>query len=254
MLFKPSYLRYGCVDSTNNLAMQFAKKGAAEGTVITALMQTSGKGRRGRAWWDCIGKSLLMSIIVRPDIDHNRLYELSFAAGLAGVLVLEERLKLKPSFKWPNDIYIGNKKIGGVLIEAENSLQGSAVIIGIGINLNQSSFPDELENIATSAKIEGCLETNIDIMCEAIAEKFGILYNLCLDNKFCSEILPICREKLWGKGKLVIVDNESESICGVIKDIDEDGKLLLATDSDLISVYSADTICFNSDTKQQEEK
>lgn len=143
------------IDSTNNYAMQLIDADKAQhGLTITAQTQLQGKGQRGNAWLDTPGKSLLMSVIVHPK--HLLQAQFSFNAAVTSAIatVLQYLYKNTQLYiKWPNDIIVGDKKAGGILIE--NVIRGSQwthSVIGIGLNVNQETMPDDLP-FGTSLKI-----------------------------------------------------------------------------------------------------
>lgn len=149
------------VDSTNNYALQLLKDGKCfEGTIVWALKQTEGRGQRGKQWNTKAGENLTFSVIYLPAfLAVNCQFRLSQAISLAVADFLEAlfsdiKEKSGIKIKWPNDIYIDNRKIVGILIE--NSVQQSNLsssVIGIGINVNQTEFPENLPN-PTSLKLE----------------------------------------------------------------------------------------------------
>jgi BirA family biotin operon repressor/biotin-[acetyl-CoA-carboxylase] ligase len=143
------------VDSTNNYAMRLIDADKAQpGLTITAKRQEQGKGQRGKSWADAHGESLLMSVVVKPEMEikDQFLFSISITLAIANVLQkLHDGWQLK--IKWPNDIIINDKKAGGILIE--NVLRGSKwthSIIGLGLNVNQPTMPHALPN-ATSLAI-----------------------------------------------------------------------------------------------------
>lgn len=144
------------IDSTNKYALNIISKNApAEGTVISADFQTQGRGQYGRTWMSESTKNLLSSIILYPKfLPVNEQFSLSKAISLAVQNTLKSFLSIKDvKIKWPNDIYCGQNKIGGILIQ--NTISGnrfSASVIGLGINVNQTSFPEGVK--ATSMAIE----------------------------------------------------------------------------------------------------
>ena len=149
------------VASTNTQAAALVQDGAPHGTVVVAESQTAGRGRLGRHWHSPSGKNLYCSVLLRtmPAREQQPLWLswIPLTAALAVSRAVQVVANLKPSVKWPNDILIGNRKLGGVL--CESSGVGTAhvtVIVGIGLNVNirQDEFPDELREIATSVAIE----------------------------------------------------------------------------------------------------
>lgn len=135
------------VESTNNYAMQLVSDKAGEGTVVLAQFQSRGRGQAGSYWESEAGKNLLMSLVLKPVfLEAGKQFFLSMTVSLA----LADVLKIYTgdvSIKWPNDIYIGNKKIAGILIE--NSLKGAMLersTVGIGLNINQEKFESNAPN------------------------------------------------------------------------------------------------------------
>jgi BirA family biotin operon repressor/biotin-[acetyl-CoA-carboxylase] ligase len=143
------------IDSTQTALARLAAAGAPEGTVVTARHQTEGRGRRGRRWWDTPGDGLLLSVLLRPSVPVAHVPQLSLAAGLAVVDALEAAAGVAARIRWPNDVLIGGRKICGILAEAASPDDGRAghVILGIGINVNQPTFPAELQARATSLRV-----------------------------------------------------------------------------------------------------
>jgi len=143
------------VESTQAVLARLAREGAPEGTVVTARHQTGGRGRRGRLWWDAPGQSLLMSVLLRPSIPTAHAPQLSLVAGLAVADALGPAAGVAARIRWPNDVLIGGRKVCGVLPEAVSSADGRVghLLLGIGINVDQSEFPDDLRDHATSLRL-----------------------------------------------------------------------------------------------------
>ena len=135
------------VRSTNDELRNLAEDGMAGGLVLLAESQTSGRGRRGATWFSPAGEGLAFSILLRPEAPKPFWSRLSLVAGLAVAEALERSIPMA-EIKWPNDVMVADKKIAGILVEAENDF----VIVGIGINVNTTSFPNELP--ATSLALE----------------------------------------------------------------------------------------------------
>lgn len=146
------------VQSTNDLALGLAARGAAEGTSVLADVQRAGRGRRGRDWFSPPGAGLYLSSIVRPDLPPDVVPILTLAAGVAaGRAVRLATGGLPVELKWPNDLVIGRpwRKLGGILSEAVSSGgRLDAVVIGIGINLRASAYPQELAGRAAALETE----------------------------------------------------------------------------------------------------
>src|SRR5436190_7429723 len=142
-------LRYETIDSTNTEAASQARQGADEGVCIVAREQTAGRGRRGRQWVSAKDSGLYFSIILRPRIDMRYLSLITLMSGIAVYDTLKE-FALKPDIKWVNDVLIADKKVCGMLAETVDTPRGLAVVVGIGINLTNGTFPDDIADSAAS--------------------------------------------------------------------------------------------------------
>jgi len=141
--------RHTSIDSTMNEARRLAAEGCESGTVVVADEQTAGQGRYGRTWHSEAGSGLYVSIVLRHTLAPNDIPVVTLALGLAVVDAIHKTTDLVCDLRWPNDVLIQSKKCAGILTQMESS----AIIAGIGINVNQAKFPDELSAIATSLRI-----------------------------------------------------------------------------------------------------
>ena len=146
------HLHHRLCESTNTLAKELANGGAVHGTTVTAHEQTGGRGRQGRAWVAPAGSALLMSVIIRPLLPQHQLAPL--AAGLAVAETCEALAGVTCTIKWPNDVWIGERKVAGILVEAkaDQTPEKSWAVIGIGLNtsVELSAMPEELRTTATT--------------------------------------------------------------------------------------------------------
>ncbi len=148
-------LHYFRIDSTNALALKAAADGAEHGTVVVAEEQTAGRGRLGRAWFSEKSSGIYTSIILRPPLSPAAAPVITLMAGLAAQKAVKSATGLDADIRWPNDLLVNGKKVCGILTEMSAEVdQIHAVVIGIGINVNHSTMPPELEDIATSLRIE----------------------------------------------------------------------------------------------------
>lgn len=138
--------------STNDVALAMARNGAPTGTLVVAEHQSRGRGRLGREWLSPAGVGLYCSLILRPRLDPADLPKLTLGAGLAVSRAVEFVTALRPLLKWPNDLWLAEKKIGGILAEARFDQGAPVVVLGIGLNVNTApdSFPPELREKVTS--------------------------------------------------------------------------------------------------------
>lgn len=163
-------------DSTNAQALAWAAEGAPEGAVVVADEQRSGRGRHGRRWDAAPGKTLLMSVVLRPRLPPRRLGSLTLAAGVAVARAVDGLIGRRAELKWPNDVLIGDRKVAGIL--TEGTLVGSelrAAVVGIGINTEwtHEEMPVDLVGRATSLSIElegGPVPRRADILTRVLAE------------------------------------------------------------------------------------
>lgn len=152
------HLRLRVCDSTNNVAKQLAEDGAPHGTTVSAGEQTAGRGRQGRGWFAPAGEALLISVIVRPMAERHKLAPL--ATALAVAETCEQLAEVHTQIKWPNDVWIGGRKVAGILIEArpDEDPANSWLVVGVGLNtsLRIEQLPAELrETTATLALPRG---------------------------------------------------------------------------------------------------
>lgn len=139
------------VDSTNTRAKELARLGAVHGTLVVAEEQTAGRGRRGRDWLSPPHSGIFASVILRPELPADRLPLLTLAAGVALVQALHACGLPQAWLKWPNDVWVGSRKLAGVLAELSGQAdQLDWVVVGMGVNTRQQAFPAELAERATS--------------------------------------------------------------------------------------------------------
>lgn len=137
--------------STNDLAKEAAREGALHGATFVAEEQSAGRGRQGRAWLATRGEALLVSVLLRVPCAPARLPTLSLACGLATRDAIARWTREEPMVKWPNDVWIGGRKVAGILVEGV--LQGDkvqSIVVGVGINVHTRAFPGVIAPIATS--------------------------------------------------------------------------------------------------------
>jgi BirA family biotin operon repressor/biotin-[acetyl-CoA-carboxylase] ligase len=148
-------VHYFRTDSTNAVALKLAAEGAEHGTVVVAEEQTAGRGRLGRAWYSEKSSGIYASIILRPPLAPAAAPVLTLMAGLAAQKAVSTVTGLAVDIRWPNDLLVNGKKVCGILTEMSAEVDRlHAVVLGIGINVNHSSMPVELESIATSLRME----------------------------------------------------------------------------------------------------
>ncbi|MBI4372453.1 MAG: biotin--[acetyl-CoA-carboxylase] ligase [Candidatus Omnitrophica bacterium] len=169
-------LRYDTLDSTNNLALEFARQGASEGTVVVAEYQTNGRGRFERRWLSPRGNGLLFSVLLRPKIKTSSASMITHWAAQAVAEALKKRFGLSPKLKRPNDVLVGGRKIAGILTESSGIGQNlEYVVVGIGVNINTGR--EKLLKTATSVYLEVGKKVHKDDIMMDILSVFRIKYH-----------------------------------------------------------------------------
>ena len=229
--------------STQFIAHEEEQNGAADGTVVIAEEQTAGRGRMARPWSSASGKGIWMSIIVRPELTPQQAPQLTLVAAVAVTRAIEELTGIEPSIKWPNDILVDGKKLTGILTELQaDPDQVKAVILGIGMNVNQEleDFPEELQQIATSLKL--IAGKPID-RAQLIAKILGFLeiYTAMYEKNGFGPIKLLWEGYSNTTGKRIRAVMLNETINGTALGISDEGVLELKLDDGSIrGIYSAD--------------
>ena len=148
-------LYFDTIDSTNIKAQELAEKGYPSGTLVVADKQESGKGRRGRSWVSPSGTGIFMTLMIKPDINPNNASMLTLVAALAVAKAITSVTGEEALIKWPNDIVVNGKKVCGILTEMNAQFDYiNHIVVGIGINVHNESFPEEISQMASSLMIE----------------------------------------------------------------------------------------------------
>lgn len=209
------------VDSTNSEALRRLPE-LPSGTVIAAREQTAGRGQRGNTWFTEPGKNLTFSIVLKGlGLAAADAHRLNYLASLA-VAEFLEGYRVSPSIKWPNDIYLGRKKICGILVE--NPLSGdvvSASVIGIGININQTEFPQ----LANATSLRCCAGKEYDL--EECLRVFMEVFNRLLSTLREQSLVDKYSASLFLKGVTAEYSDYLRDIrfTGIIRGVDPDGRL-----------------------------
>jgi BirA family biotin operon repressor/biotin-[acetyl-CoA-carboxylase] ligase len=237
-VFQHRFQWYEQAGSTNDIAMAAAADDAPEGMVVVANAQSSGRGRLGRAWASPPGVGLYMSLVLRPPRDAMALVTL--AAGAAVADGIEAASGLATSLKWPNDVYVGTRKLAGILAEAGSSSQGEHVVIGCGINVQRASLPPDVAARATS--IEGELGRTVDrglLLAECLVSLSS--HYRRLQQGTYDELLTAWRVRATPHmGRRVEWDEGGGVQQGIVHDIDSRGALLVHAGDRVVRVISGE--------------
>jgi BirA family biotin operon repressor/biotin-[acetyl-CoA-carboxylase] ligase len=232
-------LRFDELDSTNSEAARQARLGAAEGTCILANRQTAGRGRHGRTWVSEDGAGLYFSIVLRPALEMSRLPLITLMAGVA-VLETLTLLGLTPDIKWVNDVLINGRKIAGILSEAVETPAGTAVIVGIGINITSSHLAGELCGSATSIEAETGSILWADDLAQLLTSELARFYAQLSAPGGSEAILDAWqRRSTYFRGKTVRVTLETETIEGVTDGLEDNGALRVAVGDGSVRIVHA---------------
>ena len=222
---------FASVSSTNSLLLASAAEGAPEGTVFLADEQTAGRGRSDHSWHSASGEGLYLSALVKPSLPLRDALLLSLATGLAAAHAIEEVTNLKIDLRWPNDLMLAGKKLGGILVETASETGADAplryAVIGIGINVHQRAFPPELTALATSLGLEtDTRATSREALLIALDLELTHLENRSDQNALLARF---AERSSWVRGKRVHVP-EQGSYTGTTAGLDSRGFLLVDAD------------------------
>jgi BirA family biotin operon repressor/biotin-[acetyl-CoA-carboxylase] ligase len=234
-------LYFDTIGSTNDVAMARA----VEGLVVVADAQTAGRGRRGHTWFSPPGSGLYVSVVLSPatsPVDPARATTLlTLAAGVAIAEGIEEACGLRVDLKWPNDLLVSRRKLGGILAESSGGTHG-AVVVGYGLNVLSTAFPQELRDRATS------LETELGHVVDRhhlLAETLAVLsrrYDDLLAGRF-DAILDAWRRRAPGAtGARVTWTANGSLSSGVTAGVDDLGALLVRVDDRVERIVSGEVV------------
>ena len=225
--FGKNILYQGVTASTNVQAKALAVNGSEEGSVVVADSQTGGRGRMGRIWVSPSGVNLYFSLILRPAVPSIRVPQLTLLVAVAIHKALSSVMSgTIPQIKWPNDILLNGKKLCGVLCEMQSEPDLTHfVVVGIGINVNQSEFPLELQNIATSLFGETGRVFSRPELLASVLNHFEPLYDEWLLQEDLAFILPYLERYSLLQNKEVTVDQINRTVIGTVSGISPGGEL-----------------------------
>ena len=231
---------YKTVSSTNEVAKNLALSGAKHGTVVISEEQTAGKGRLGRSFYSPANTGIYMSIILRPNLTAMDSVLITTSSSVAICDAIHKVTGIESQIKWINDIFINNKKVGGILTEASTNFESGTIdylILGIGINFNKpkDNFPYELKEIASSIYTDNCNGINRNMLCAEIIN--NILYMIPKIKKydFISE---------YKKRSLILNEEITYTIAGISSkgkaiDINKDGSLVVRHDDGSLKILNS---------------
>jgi BirA family biotin operon repressor/biotin-[acetyl-CoA-carboxylase] ligase len=241
-LFGKRLFHFFKTDSTNRVAMELGYAGEPEGTVVMAESQTAGRGRAGRSWHSEKGTGLYFTMLLKPRLSPAQAPLLTMLAGISAHAAIQAQTGFVPELKWPNDVLLNGKKVGGILTEmhAEPSAV-RFVIVGIGINVNQEKFPPELSAIATSIRQEsGRMTYRLELLARLLGQ-FESDYNRFLRDGPGFVVERFQSVSSFAEGRRVRVNTGVESYVGTTAGLSPEGLLLVTKDNGpLVTVIAGD--------------
>jgi BirA family biotin operon repressor/biotin-[acetyl-CoA-carboxylase] ligase len=238
---------FSSIESTNSFAMREAEAGAPDGSVYFADEQTLGRGRGAHRWASAPGSGLYVSVVLRPRLAPADVLWLSLAAGLAAQEAVRRTVGLEADIRWPNDLLLGRRKFCGILTELNAEVtRVRHAVVGIGINVHQAEFPEELRDLATSLRMETGREWPRQDLLLALLESLENEVRALTQSSDARAAAESIRERLargstWVRGKRVRVDetaNGGEAFAGTTDGLDERGFLRVKTAEGVRTVLS----------------
>ena len=230
------------ITSTNLYAKQLAEEGAPEGLLVVADAQTKGRGRSGRSWSNPPGTNIAMTLMLRPSLPPEKISMVTLVAGMAVCSVCRKLYDVPAQIKWPNDVVLDGKKICGILTEMSTEISKvSYIVIGIGINVNLTVFPEELQEKATSLCLYTGQEENRAGLIAECMQCFEKYYAEFAEAESLAPFADMYNEMLVSRDRTVRVLEPGNEFTGTALGIDEQGQLLVRKDSgEICRVYSGE--------------
>jgi len=238
---------YRETDSTNARAKELAANGMTEGALIISEEQKQGRGRRGREWFSPYQEGIYASVILRPKLSPAEAPKLTLLAAVATAEALMALTTLEVSIKWPNDIFVGNKKIAGILMEIATEMDViDYVIAGLGLNVHTLKFPAHLQEKVTSIFLETGEQVSRVRLLREFLKQLETYYELSKRSGF-GPVFKRWRELTHVIHRRAMVDLIDTQCIGTIQDIDSDGALILKDDDgNLRRIFSGDLTLLES--------
>lgn len=221
---------FDSIDSTNTKAKELAEAGHPSGTLVVADQQTLGRGRRGRSWESPAGTGIFMTLMLKPDINPNNASMLTLVAAMATARAITEVTGEVAQIKWPNDIVMNGKKVVGILTEMSAQFDYiNHIVVGIGINVHNEEFPEEIAKTASSLLLECGHRIHRVSLIEAFLEEFERLYAVYLETEDMSGLQKEYDSLLVNRGRQVRVLDPKEPFEGKAMGITKKGELIVDT-------------------------
>jgi BirA family biotin operon repressor/biotin-[acetyl-CoA-carboxylase] ligase len=228
------------IDSTNNCAKAVANIGGPEGIVVIAEEQTAGKGRLGRRWLANPNENLTFSLLLRPSVHAEAIHQLPLYVGIALAEAIEKTTGIRAECKWPNDILLNRKKVAGILVEGSlKERLVEYVVVGIGINVNQTVFPADLAGKATSLRLECKREIDRAALFRDILTALEAMYQQGIKNGF-GFVVSRWMERSTMINKPIAVSLHGTVMTGIVKGLSREGGLILQANGADHTLFAGD--------------
>jgi BirA family transcriptional regulator, biotin operon repressor / biotin---[acetyl-CoA-carboxylase] ligase len=236
-IFASAIAYHETIDSTNRVAKDLAATGAAEGALVLAEEQTAGRGRRGRSWLSPGKENLLFSVLLRPALPADRVFLLTMILSLSAMEAVKSLSGFLPGIKWPNDLYGGMKKLGGILTEfSVREREVEWVVLGLGLNVNR--LPKEFSGQSTSVLQQTGVRLSRNHLLAEILKGLDAAYQEVLSGN----VEPFYRrwnEACFILGKRVEIESHRGRIFGRALRIELDGALTVETEEGALRRFVA---------------
>lgn len=236
--------RFKEIASTNDWLLAAARGGADDRTVVVADHQLRGRGRLDRTWEAPPGSALLASVLVRLPLDPDERFLVGVALGLSALEALQAVATLRAGLKWPNDLVVKDRKLGGILAEVDGAREGPAVVAGIGVNL---TWPGPPEANGTSVLEETGLHVDRDALLDALLVGLDIHLGQLEHPQGRGAILDAYRLRLTTIGRMVTAQLAHETVRGSADGVTATGHLLIAVNGAVREVAAGDVVHLRPD-------
>lgn len=229
---------FDVIDSTNTAAKRMAAEGAVHGTVVIAEHQTAGRGRLGRSFHSPDAKGIYLSVVLRLGCDIATAALTTPAAAVGVARAINRVTGLEPQIKWVNDVYLGGRKVCGILTEASMEVSGGVpafLILGIGINVEQAVFPEELRPIVTAISEHTDAPLDRNELIAALLNELDILLSSLSSREFMEEY----RFRSLLIGKEINVLRPDQTIPATAESINDDGHLIVRLEDGTLLTLSS---------------
>lgn len=232
------------IDSTNNFLKNLEKHNYTDGLVVIAEEQFKGRGRYNRIWYTQPKKNLTFSILLTSQNLNFEITPLPIITASAICIAIENITNIHINTKWPNDLVLNNKKLGGILIETSFDNELLKLIIGIGINVNQTHFDKEIEYTATSLYLETGKEYDRESLLSQILNSLDKMYNKLIYNDY-SYYIDDWKKRCNHFGKSITFDYNGKKYKGVALGLSDNGCLIVNSNNQEMKILSGEIIINN---------